>query len=79
MVDNFEKQIFHAIKKIRDLKQRPDSDRIFRTITKDAATNICLAYVQQNIDQIISGSQLQKQTISRYGLLVRFIRQHPRE
>ena len=59
MMDNFENQIIHAIKKIRDLRQRPDVDRIFRTITKDAATNISLADVQQKIDQMISSSQLQ--------------------
>ena len=59
MMDNFENQIIHAIKKIRDLRQTPDADRIFRTITKDAAANKCLAYVQQKIDQIISGCQLQ--------------------
>ena len=59
MMDNFENQIIHAIKKIRDLRQRPDADRIFETITKDTAANICLAYVQQKIDQLISGSQLQ--------------------
>ena len=58
-MDNFENQIIHAIKKIRDLRQRPDVDRIFRTITKDAATNISLADVQQKIDQMISSSQLQ--------------------
>ena len=59
MMDNFEDQIIHAIKKITDLRQRPDADRIFRTITKDAATNISLADVQQKIDQMISSSQLQ--------------------
>ena len=59
MMDNFENQIIDAIKKIRDLRQRPDADRIFRTITKDAATNISLADVQQKIDQMISSSQLQ--------------------
>ena len=37
----------------------PDKDRIFRTITKDVATNISLANVQQKIDQMISSSQLQ--------------------
>ena len=59
MMDDFENQIIHVIKKIRDLRQRPDADRTFRTITEDAATNICLADIQQKIDQIISGSQLQ--------------------
>ena len=59
MMDNFENQIIHAIQKIRDLRQRPDVDRIFRTITKDAATNISLADVQQKIVQMISSSQLQ--------------------
>ena len=50
MMDNFEHQIIGAIKKISDLRQRPDPDRIFRTITKDAATNISVADVQQKID-----------------------------
>ena len=57
MMDNFENQIIHAIKKIRDLRQRPDAERIFRT--QMILQQICLADVQQNIDQIISGSQLQ--------------------
>ena len=59
IMDNFENQIIDAIKKIRDLRQRPDADRIFRTITKDAATNISLADVQKKIDQMIFSSQLQ--------------------
>ena len=50
MMDNFENQIIHAIKKTKDLRQRPDVNRIFRTITKDAATNISLADIQQKID-----------------------------
>ena len=58
-MDNFENQIIHAIKKTKDLRQRPDVNRIFRTITKDAATNISLADVEQKIDQVISSSQLQ--------------------
>ena len=60
MMDNFENQIIDAIKKIRDLRQRSDADRIFRTITKDAATNISLADVQQKVDQMISSSQLKR-------------------
>ena len=59
MIDNFENQIIDAIKKIRDLRQRPDANRIFRTITEDAATNISLADVKQEIDQMISSFQLQ--------------------
>ena len=37
-------------------------DRIFRTITKYAATNISLADVQQKIEQMISSSQLQNKS-----------------
>ena len=59
MIDNFENQIIDAIKKIRDPRQRPDANRIFRTITEDAATNISLADVKQEIDQMISSFQLQ--------------------
>ena len=40
MMGNFENQIIHAIKKIRDLRQRPDAEIIFRTITNDTATNM---------------------------------------
>ena len=58
MMDNFENQIIYAIKKTKDPRQRPDVNRIFRTITKDAATNISLADVQQKVDQIIPSSQL---------------------
>ena len=58
-MDNFENQIIDAIKKISDLRQRLDADKSFKTITKDAATNISLADVQQKIDQMISSSQLQ--------------------
>ena len=57
MVNNFESQIIHAIKKIRGLRQIPDAERIFRTITKDAETDISLADVQQKIDQIISATK----------------------
>ena len=57
MVNNFESQIIHAIKKVRGLRQIPDAERIFRTITKDAETNISLADVQQKIDQIISATK----------------------
>ena len=72
MIDNFLNQIIHAIKKIRDLRQRPDADRIFRTITKDAATNMSLADVQQKIGQMISSSQLQNkpfQVVESYYVL----------
>ena len=79
MMDNFENQIIHAIKKIRDLRQRPDVDRIFRTITKDAATNISLADVQQKIDQMISSSQLQNkpfQSMNSYYILLDSIQEN---
>ena len=44
-MDNFENQIIDAIKNISDLRQRLDVDKIFKTVTKDAATNISLADV----------------------------------
>ena len=69
MMDNFEDQVIHAIKKITDLRQRPDADRIFRTITKDAATNISLGDVQQKIDQVILSSQLQNKLFQGMDVL----------
>ena len=52
-MDNFENQIIDTIKKITDLRQRPDVDRIYRTITRDATTNVSLADVQQKIGQMM--------------------------
>ena len=62
MRDNFENQIIDAIKKIRGLRQRPDADWIFKTITKDAATNTSLVDVQQMVGQMTSSSQLQNKS-----------------
>lgn len=42
-MDSFENQFIDGIKKIRDLKQRPDVDKIFKT-----------ADVQQKIDQMMA-------------------------
>ena len=78
-MDNFENQITDAIKKITDPRQRPDANRIFRTITKHAVTNISLADVQQKIDQMISSFQLQNKPIqgmSSYYVLSDSIREN---
>ena len=45
MVGSFENKIIDGKKKIIDLKQLSNKDIIFKTISKDAATNISLAYV----------------------------------
>ena len=52
-MDNFENQIIDAIKKITFPRQRPDVDRICRTITKDATTNVSLADIQQKSGQMM--------------------------
>ena len=38
-MDSFSTQIVAAIKKIRTQKGRPDSDKIFKKIVKESATN----------------------------------------
>lgn len=45
MVGSFENKIIDGKKKIIDLKQLSNKDIIFKTISKDAATNMSLAYV----------------------------------
>ena len=43
-MDIFSIQIIDAIKKIRTQKGRPDSEKIFKEVVKESATNITLAY-----------------------------------
>ena len=57
-MDSFENKIIDGIQKIRDLKQRSHANRIFKTITKDAAMNASSADIQRQIDQMIASSQL---------------------
>ena len=45
-MDIFSTQIVAAIKKIRTQKGRPDSDKIFKDIGKESATNITLEDIQ---------------------------------
>ena len=47
-MDSFENQIISAIKKIRNANRRPDAEKIFKTITKDSASNVTLDDIQQN-------------------------------
>ena len=78
-MDNFENQIIDAIKKITDLRQRPDVDRIYRTITRDATTNVSLADVQQKIGQMMWSSQLQNnlfQAMDSYYVLSNSIQEN---
>ena len=49
-MDSFENKIIEGIQKIRDLKQRSHANRIFKTITKDAAMNASSADIQRKID-----------------------------
>ena len=48
VMDSFENQIISAIKKIRNANRRPDAEKIFKTITKDSASNVTLDDIQQN-------------------------------
>ena len=52
-----------ASRRSEDPKQRPDMDRIFKTITKNGVTNISSSDVQLKIDQMITSSHLKNKTI----------------
>ena len=47
--DSSENQIITAIKKIRNANRRPDAEKIFKTITKDSASNVTLDDIQQKL------------------------------
>ena len=57
-MDSFENQIISAIKKIRNANRRPDAEKIFKTITKESASNLTLDDVQQKLNEMQSNSKL---------------------
>ena len=57
-MDIFSTQILAAIKKIRTQKGRPDSDKIFKEIVKESATNFMLEDIQQALQQMASDGKL---------------------
>ena len=46
------------MKKIRHANRRPDAEKIFKTITKESASNLTLNDVQQKLQEMQSGSKL---------------------
>ena len=51
-MDSFENQIISAIKKIRNANRRPDAEKIFKTITKESASNLTLDDIQQKLHEM---------------------------
>ena len=47
-----------AIKKIRNANRRPDAEKIFKTITKESASNLTLDDVQQRLIEMQSSFKL---------------------
>ena len=45
-MDSFENQIITPVKKIRKANRRADAEKIFKTITKESASNLTLDDVQ---------------------------------
>ena len=58
IMDIFSTQIIAAIKKIRTQKGKPDSDKIFKEVVKESATNITLEDIQQALQHMISDGKL---------------------
>ena len=57
-MDSFSTQILAAIKKIRTQKGRPDSDKIFKEIVKESATNFTLEDIQQALQYMVSNGKV---------------------
>ena len=57
-MDSFSTQILAAIKKIRTQKGRPDSDKIFKEIVKESATNFTLEDIQQALQHMVSDGKV---------------------
>ena len=58
VMDSFENQIITAIKKIRNANRRPDAEKIFKTITKESASNLTLDDIRQKLNKMQSTSKL---------------------
>ena len=50
--------IFLVLKKIRTQKGTPDSDKIFKEVVKESATNIILEDIQQALQHMVSDGKL---------------------
>ena len=57
-MDSFENQIISAIKEIRNANRRPDTEKIFKTITERSASNLTLDDVLQKLHEMQSNSKL---------------------
>ena len=57
-MDSFENQIITAVKKIRNANRRPDAEKIFKTITKESASNLTLDDIRQKLNKMQSTSKL---------------------
>ena len=57
-MDSFSTQILAAIKKIITQKGRPDSDKIFKEIVKESATNFTLEDIQQALQHMVSNGKV---------------------
>ena len=57
-MDIFSTQIVAAIKKIRTQKGRPDSDKIFKEIVKESATNFTVEDIQQALQHMVNDGKL---------------------
>ena len=57
-MDLFSPYILAAIKKIRTQKRRLDSDKIFKEVVKESATNITLEDIQHALQYIVNKGKL---------------------
>ena len=73
-MDSFENQIISAIKEIRNANRRPDTEKIFKTITERSASNLTLDDVLQKLHGMQSNSKLKNtsyQSLDSYYIVER--------
>ena len=71
-MDVFEEQVLDAISKIRKRNKRPDAETIFKHISSNSASNICMNDIKEKLQELIDISKIEK-CKTNHGLNSHFI------
>ena len=72
IMDVFEEQVLDAISKIRKRNKRPDAETIFKHISSNSASNICMNDIKETLQELIDISKIEKRK-TNHGLDSYFI------
>ena len=72
IMDVFEEQVLDAISKIRKRNKRPDAETIFKHISSNSASNICMNDIKETLQELIDISKIEKRK-TNHGLDSHFI------